>query len=140
MEDERFEFIKDNDERYAVPNWRIDIEDSESVNNNKILIHGIVDSIVNRMKGSVFMGAITANDLKVHGVSSIDAALRDQAEATISVRGRDRYVVMDMETYNHLRVCELEAALYQSRREIVEGKGIEESVDEHLLRLQTIES
>ena len=86
------------------------------------------------------MGTITANDLKVHGVSSIDSALRDQAEATISVRGRDRYVVMDMETYNHLRVCELEAALYQSRREIAEGKGIEESVDEHLLRLQTIKS
>ena len=92
------------------------------------------------MKGGVFVGVITANDLKIHGVSSIDAALREQTEATISVRGRNCYVVMDMETYNHLRVCELEAALYQSRREIAEGKGIEESVDEHLLRLQTIES
>ena len=86
------------------------------------------------------MGVITASDLKIHGVSSIDEALHEQTEATISVRGRNRYVVMDMETYNHLRVCELEAALYQSRREIAEGKGIEESVDEHLLRLQTIES
>ena len=50
--------------------------------------------------------------------------------------GKDRYVVMDLEAYNRLRVCELEAALVQARREIAEGKGIEESVDQHLARLQ----
>ena len=91
------------------------------------------------MKGDVPVNNITANELKIHGVSSIDAALREQAEATISVRGRDRYVVMDMATYNRLRVCELEAALYQTRREIEEGQGFEESVDEHLSRLNTID-
>ncbi len=84
------------------------------------------------------MNIITANELKLRGVASIDAALKAQDEATISVRGKGRYVVMDMETYNRLRVCELEAALYQARREIAEGKGIEESVDGHLLRLHTI--
>ena len=45
---------------------------------------------------------------------------------------------MDMETYNRLRVCELEAALYQARREVAMGQGIEESVDEHLVRLHSI--
>jgi len=82
------------------------------------------------------MRAISANELKTKGVASIDAALKDQDEAIISVRGKDRYVVMDMETYNHLRVCELEAALYQARREIAEGKGIEESVEDHLSRIR----
>jgi len=82
------------------------------------------------------MKAISANELKTKGVASIDAALKDQDEAIISVRGKDRYVVMDMETYNHLRVCELEAALYQARREIAEGKGIEEGVEAHLKRIQ----
>ncbi|MEA5112409.1 MAG: type II toxin-antitoxin system Phd/YefM family antitoxin [Geobacteraceae bacterium] len=82
------------------------------------------------------MRAISANELKVKGVASIDAALKDQEEAIISVRGKDRYVVMDMETYNRLRVCELEAALYQARREISEGKGVEESVDDHLVRIR----
>ncbi|MCD6527563.1 MAG: type II toxin-antitoxin system prevent-host-death family antitoxin [Desulfuromonas sp.] len=86
------------------------------------------------------MGVITANELKTRGVASIDAALKDQDEVTISVRGRERYVVMDMEAYNRLRVCELEAALYQARREIADGQGIEESVDEHLARLQTMKS
>lgn len=85
------------------------------------------------------MGTITANDLKTRGVASIDAALKEQGEATISVRGRDRYVVMDMATFNHLRVCELEAALYQSRREVAEGEGIVESVEDHLSRLRSLD-
>jgi len=85
------------------------------------------------------MKAITANELKIKGVASIDAALAEQEEAIISVRGKERYVVMDMETYNRLRICELEAALYQAKREIAEGKGIEESVDEHLERLRKLE-
>lgn len=85
------------------------------------------------------MKTIAANDLKTRGVASIDAALADQEEAIISVRGKDRYVVMDLETYNRLRVCELEAALYQARREIAVGQGIEESVEEHLARLRKLE-
>ncbi len=85
------------------------------------------------------MKAITANELKTKGVTSIDEALADQGEAIISVRGKDRYVVMDVETYNRLRVCELEAALYQAKREIAEGQGIEESVEEHLTRLRELE-
>jgi len=86
------------------------------------------------------MKAISANELKTRGVSSIEAALEGEDEAIISVRGKERYVVMDLGTYNHLRVCELEAALYQARREVSEGKGIEESVDEHLARIRKIES
>jgi PHD/YefM family antitoxin component YafN of YafNO toxin-antitoxin module len=87
----------------------------------------------------MMMKTITANEIKTKGVVSIDAVLREQEEAVISVRGIDRYVVMDMKTYNRLRVCELEAALYQTRREIAEGKGIEESVDEHIAHIQKLE-
>jgi PHD/YefM family antitoxin component YafN of YafNO toxin-antitoxin module len=86
------------------------------------------------------MKTIPANELKTKGVASIDAALAEQEEAIISVRGKDRYVVMDLETYNRLRVCELEAAIFQAKREIAEGKGIEESVDAHLARLRKLES
>jgi hypothetical protein len=86
------------------------------------------------------MKTITANELKTKGVNSIDVALAEQDEAVISVRGKDRYVVMGIETYNRLRVCELETALYQARREIAEGMGIEESVEEHLARIQKLEA
>ena len=85
------------------------------------------------------MKQITANDLKTRGVASIDQALQDGEEALISVRGCDRYVVMDIENYNRLRVCELDAALYQCQQEIAAGEGIEESATEHLARIQKIE-
>lgn len=57
------------------------------------------------------MKTIAANELKTRGVSSIEKALENSHEAIISVRGQDRYVVMNMDEYNRLRVCELEAAL-----------------------------
>lgn len=82
------------------------------------------------------MKTIAANDLKVRGVSSIEQALAENPEAIISVRGQDRYVVMDMEEYNRLRVCELEAALYETRQQVAAGDFIEESVDEHIARLR----
>lgn len=82
------------------------------------------------------MKTIAANELKTRGVSSIEKALEVDAEATISVRGQERYVVMDMEEYNRLRVCELEAALYETRTQIADGNFIEESVDEHLARIR----
>ena len=82
------------------------------------------------------MKTIAANELKTRGVSSIEKALESDAEATISVRGQERYVVMAMEEYNRLRVCELEAALYETRKQVADGDFIEESVDEHLTRIR----
>lgn len=82
------------------------------------------------------MKTIAANELKTRGVSTIEKALEGHAEAAISVRGQERYVVMAMEEYNRLRVCELEAALYEARRQVAEGEYIEESVAEHLVRIR----
>jgi PHD/YefM family antitoxin component YafN of YafNO toxin-antitoxin module len=81
------------------------------------------------------MRTIAANELKTKGVRSIVKALEGEGEAVITVRGEDRYVVMDLETYNRLRVCELEAALNQTRREVESGKYTEESVDDHIKRV-----
>ncbi|MCK4535652.1 MAG: type II toxin-antitoxin system Phd/YefM family antitoxin [Desulfuromonadales bacterium] len=81
------------------------------------------------------MKNISANELKTRGVSSIEAALQEQREAIITVRGQERYVVMDLDAYNHLRVCELEAALYETRQEIERGEYIEETVDDHVARI-----
>ena len=84
------------------------------------------------------MKSITANELKTRGVSCIDHALQGDDEALISVRGRDRYVVMDIEVYNRLRVSELDAALYQCQQEIDAGEGIKESAEQHLARIQKL--
>ncbi|HEO65686.1 MAG TPA: type II toxin-antitoxin system Phd/YefM family antitoxin [Spirochaetes bacterium] len=85
------------------------------------------------------MKLITANELKTRGVSSIDQALQDGEEALISVWGHDRYVVMDIDAYNRLRVCELDAAIYQCQKEIAAGEGIEESPEEHLARVKNLD-
>lgn len=42
------------------------------------------------------MPQLSANDLQVHGIAAIESALTNQTEATISVRSKDRFVVMDM--------------------------------------------
>jgi PHD/YefM family antitoxin component YafN of YafNO toxin-antitoxin module len=78
---------------------------------------------------------ITANELKTKGVSIIDALLKDESEAIITVRGEQKYVVLDMERYNFLRECELEAALKEARQELKDGRFVVESVDEHMKRI-----
>ncbi|MDF7801500.1 type II toxin-antitoxin system Phd/YefM family antitoxin [Pontiellaceae bacterium B1224] len=81
------------------------------------------------------MTAITANDLKKQGVSLLDPILKDEQEAVITVRGKRKYVVMDMEAYNHLRECELDAALMESKRDLETGKFVSESVADHIRRI-----
>lgn len=78
---------------------------------------------------------ITANDLKTKGVASLDAALRDQREAMITVRGRQKYVVMKIDDYQQLREAELEAALLESRNDVAAGRYKTQSVDAHIKEL-----
>lgn len=82
------------------------------------------------------MKTIAANELKTKGVSTIQAALEDDTEVLISVRGKARYVVMNLEEYNRLRTCELETALYASRQQIDKGHFVVERVEEHLARIK----
>lgn len=84
------------------------------------------------------MEALTANDLKVKGVAAIEAALASQPEITISVRGKERFVVMDMAHYHYLRECELEAALAQSRADVAAGRYVQESAEAHVARLAAL--
>ena len=82
------------------------------------------------------MPLLSANDLKVKGVAAIEALLANQPEAIISVRGKERFVVMDMEHCHYLRECELEAALAQTRVDLAEGRFVKESPEAHLARLK----
>ena len=84
------------------------------------------------------MNQLTANDLKVRGIGAIETALTDQPEAVISVRGKDRFVVMDITQYHYLRECELEAALAQSRADLQAGRALQETAAEHMTRLDML--
>ena len=82
------------------------------------------------------MTVITANDIKRRGVVCISESLAHAPEAAISVRGKETYIVMSMEHYQHLRACELEAALLEARRDRAEGKIAHHSVEEHIKALR----
>jgi predicted transcriptional regulator len=82
--------------------------------------------------------SITANDLKTKGVAAIEAALAGQPEAVVSVRGKDRFVVMELAHYHYLRECELDAALAQTRADLAAGRFVEESPEEHLKRIEAL--
>jgi PHD/YefM family antitoxin component YafN of YafNO toxin-antitoxin module len=81
------------------------------------------------------MHAIAANDLKIRGVSILEESLQAEAEAMITVRGKEQYVVMRVEQYHYLREMELEAALLEARRDISNGDAIRESAEAHVNRV-----
>lgn len=84
------------------------------------------------------MSHISANDLKTKGVAAIEAVLAEHSEAIVSVRGKDRFVVMDIAQYNYLRECELEAALAETRADVAAGRFVQESAEVHLARLDKL--
>ena len=84
------------------------------------------------------MTHISANDLKTKGVAVIEFALSTSTEAIVSVRGKDRFVVMDMAHYHYLRECELDAALAETRADLAAGRAVQESAEAHLARLDAL--
>jgi len=78
---------------------------------------------------------IPANELKVKGVSVIETMLEKLDEVLISIRGKNRFVVIDMNRYNYLRECELEKALRDAQEEIANGRSRVLSSEEHFKEL-----
>lgn len=84
------------------------------------------------------MHSLTANDLKTKGIAAIEAVLADRLEAIVSVRGKDRFVVMEIGQYHYLRECELEAALAETRADMAAGRSVKESPEAHVKRIKQI--
>ena len=84
------------------------------------------------------MNTVAANDLKTKGIKAIEDALVSEPEASLSVRGQVKYVVMSQEQYQYLRECELEAALAESKADIAAGRFVKETVTQHIKRLKQL--
>jgi hypothetical protein len=82
------------------------------------------------------METLTANELKIKGVSAINNDLLKNQEIVVSVHGKNKYILMDMDRYNYLRECELTAAVAESLKEYQSGDYISESVDDHIRRIK----
>ncbi len=81
------------------------------------------------------MTSISANELKVKGVSALEAILRDEDEAIISVRGKNKYVIIDLKRYDKIREYELDIALLEAKVDIANDRVIKESVEAHMKRV-----
>ncbi len=82
------------------------------------------------------MNTITANQLKTKGVSVIENNLADNHELVITVRGKEKFIIMDISQYNYLRECELDAALHQTKVDYQDGNFVTESVEDHIKRIK----
>jgi hypothetical protein len=78
---------------------------------------------------------ITANELKTRGLSALDSILAGESEVIVSVRGKNRYVIMSMPAYSHMRECELESALAECRADIKAGRVHKDGIAAHLKRV-----
>ncbi len=81
------------------------------------------------------MNTITASQLKTKGISGIESNLTVDHELVITVRGKKKFVIMDMQHYNYLRECELDAALHEAKADYQAGKFVTESVEKHISRI-----
>ena len=81
------------------------------------------------------MNTITANELKIRGISAVEDQLENEDEVIISVRGKDRYVVMSLEKFASLREFELDMAVKEARADYEAGNTVTESVEDHIKRV-----
>ena len=78
---------------------------------------------------------ITANEVKTNGVSIFGKMLDKFDELVINVRGKDKFVVIDIERYKEFRANELDVAYMKAMKDIEEGKFKTQSADEHIKEL-----
>ncbi|WP_320035501.1 prevent-host-death protein [Halarcobacter sp.] len=79
---------------------------------------------------------INANDVKTKGVSMFSKLFETVDELIINVRGKNKYVVLDIERYKELREVELDLAYIKSMQDIEKGNFKSQSAKEHIEELK----
>ena len=80
---------------------------------------------------------VTANDVKQRGVSLFGELLEKFDEIVVNVRGKKKYVVMDIERYKTLRTLELDNA-YREVMEDVKNGDYHTNVKKHLAEIANV--
>ena len=78
---------------------------------------------------------VTANDLKIKGVSYLESLVRKYKEIFITVRGKNTLVVLPIEEYERLKEADLEMAIREAEDDYRKGKYVAESAEQHFKRL-----
>ena len=78
---------------------------------------------------------VSANDVKTKGVSLFSSLLNKFDELIINVRGKDKFVVIDIERYKELRANELDLAYIQTMQDVKNGNYKIQTAKEHIEEL-----
>jgi bifunctional DNA-binding transcriptional regulator/antitoxin component of YhaV-PrlF toxin-antitoxin module len=78
---------------------------------------------------------VNANEVKLKGVSLFESLLKKFDELIINVRGKEKYVVLDIERYKEFRMNELDIAYMKTMQDIEDKKYKVQSAKEHTQEL-----
>jgi prevent-host-death family protein len=81
---------------------------------------------------------INANEVKQNGVSLFGKLLSKVDELIISVRGKEKYVVLDIDRYKEFREYELDLAHMKAMDDIKNGRYKVQSAKEHIEELRSV--
>lgn len=98
----------------------------------------LYNSTINNIIYYTMNNTLTAQELKVKGAQILKEKMKKTDELIITVRGKNSYVVLSMKQYEHLRQCELEAAVTESQSDLQEGKFTIKSVKQHIKDLKHV--
>jgi len=78
---------------------------------------------------------IKANEIKTNGVSMFDNLFKKFDELIINVRGKDKYVVLDIQRYKQFREGELDLAHMKVMQDIRDGNYKSQTAAQHIKEL-----
>ena len=81
------------------------------------------------------MSAVASGELKKRGIAALLPALESEGEAVITVRGKDRFVVLTLGKYNEMREVELIRAVREARADYDAGRILDRDLAAHMRRL-----
>ena len=81
------------------------------------------------------MSTVAAGELKKRGIAALLPSLDAEGEAVITVRGKDRFVVLTLGKYNEMREGELVRAVREARADYDAGRILDRDLDAHMRRI-----
>ena len=78
---------------------------------------------------------VSANKVKKRGVSLFERLLTKANELIITVRGKQKFVVLDIDRYNEFKKYELDIAYLKAMNDIKNKNYKEQSAKEHISEL-----
>lgn len=78
---------------------------------------------------------ISANDIKLKGISMIEQLVSKYSEVFVTVRGKKKFVLLPIERYESMKEAELEKIIKEAEEDYKAGRYIKESAQEHIKRL-----